>query len=142
MKLLFALFAAALLPGAAHAATHPAYLHALSDLRHARALIEQRGAENGHMFHDEEVAVQEIDKAINEIKAASIDDGKNLNDHPPIDAHLDRKGKLHEALELLKKTHNDLSREEDYHDARGLKDRALKHVSEAWHATERAIQQS
>jgi hypothetical protein len=142
MKLLFALFAAALLPAAAHAGEHPAYLHALSDLRHARALIESRGADNGKMFRDEELAVGEIDAAIREIKAAAIDDGKNLEDHPPIDVALDRKGKLHKALELLRKTHGDLSREEDNKEVRGLRDRALKHVGEAWHATERAIQQS
>jgi hypothetical protein len=141
MKLLLALFAAVLLPAAAQAREHPAYLHALSDLRHARALIESRGADNRKMFRDEEVAIHEIDEAIREIRAASIDDHKNLNDHPAIDMHLDRQGKLHKAEELLHKTHEDLNREEDNPEVRGLKGRALRHVAEAWHATQRAINQ-
>ena len=30
-------------------------------------------------------AINEIDKAIGELKAAAIDDGKNVNDHPGAD---------------------------------------------------------
>jgi hypothetical protein len=142
MKLFVALLAAALVPAAAHAGEHPAYLHALSDLRHARALIESRGANNGKMYRDEDVAIHEIDEAIREIKAASIDDGKNLADHPAIDTALDRKGKLHRAEELLHKTHEDVNREEDNAEVRGLKNRALVHIREAWHATQRAINQA
>ena len=64
---------------------HPAYLHALTDLRHARAHLENL-APTHHMDKEEEHAIDEIDKAIEEIKRAAIDDGKNLNDHPPVDA--------------------------------------------------------
>ena len=35
----------------------------------------------------EQRAIQEIDQAIQDIKRASIDDGKNLNDHPPVDGY-------------------------------------------------------
>lgn len=34
---------------------------------------------------DEAVAVTQIDEAIEEIKKASIDDGKDLADHPQVD---------------------------------------------------------
>jgi hypothetical protein len=137
--LLFALATALVAPTAARAGEHPAYLHALTDLRHARAHIEQRGAKNFRMLEDEEIAVREIDAAIREIKAAAIDDGKNLEDHPPVDLRLDRAGKLRRAEELLHKTHEDLAREEDNAEVRGLRNRALQHVAEAWHATQRAI---
>ena len=79
---------------------HPAYLHALTDLRHARAHLENL-APTYHMDKEEEHAINEIDKAIDEIKRAAIDDGKNLNDHPPVDARMDRAGRFHRAMELL-----------------------------------------
>jgi hypothetical protein len=142
-SLMVALAASLLLPAAAQAkGVHPAYLHALTDLRHARAQIESRGANSGKMFKDEEVAIHEIDEAIREIKAASIDDGRNLDDHPPVDLKTDRAGKLHRAEELLHKTHDDVAHEEDNAEIRGLRDRALRHIAEAWHATQRAIQAS
>src|SRR5208282_5996186 len=70
-------------------AHHPHYLHALSDLRHARALLD-RLAMNEDRDEMEQRAIERIDEAIHEIKRASIDDGKNLEDHPPIDVHLKR----------------------------------------------------
>src|SRR6202142_3338641 len=88
---------------------HPAYLHALTDLRHARAHLGQFAATE-HMDREEQHAIDEIDKAIGEIKRAAIDDGKNLEDHPPADAHMDRRGRFHRALELLDKAHNDIAR--------------------------------
>jgi len=78
-------------------AHHPAYLHALSDLRSARWLIEHRPGDAAQMA-DEAEAVRQIDAAINDIKQAAIDDGKNLADHPPVDARLDQRGRIHEAL--------------------------------------------
>ncbi len=109
---------------------HPAYLHALTDLRHARAHLENL-APTHHMDKEEERAIEEIDRAIDEIKRAAIDDGKNLNDHPPVDARLDRAGRFHRAMELLDKAHNDIAREEDEPAARGLRNRALHHIDEA-----------
>ena len=104
---------------------HPAYLHALTDLRHARAHLENL-APTHHMDKEEQHAIDEIDKAIEEIKHAAIDDGKNLNDHPPVDARMDRAGRFHRAMELLDKAHNDIAREEDDPRVRGLRDRAAR----------------
>src|SRR5215472_7941016 len=80
------LVACADLPG-----KHPYYLHALSDLRAARWMLE------------------------------------------------DRPGRLHKALELLRKTKADVAREEDDPAVRGLRDRAVGHIDGAIHATEHAI---
>src|SRR5437763_1743950 len=56
---------------------HPAYLHALTDLRHARAFLARPA---GAMVKwDEKRAIHEIDEAIREIKSAAIDDGKSLD---------------------------------------------------------------
>jgi hypothetical protein len=51
---------------------HPAYLHALTDLRHARAHLEHD--DGGQLRHEEQEAINQIDAAIAEIKKASIDD--------------------------------------------------------------------
>jgi len=120
---------------------HPAYLHALTDLRHARAHLENL-APTHHMDKEEEHAMDEIDKAIGEIKQASIDDGKNLNDHPPVDARMDRAGRYHRALELLDKAHNDIAREEDDPSVRGLRDRAIHHIDEAHRIVDHLIVQA
>ena len=45
----------------------------------------------------------------------------------------------HQALELLRKVHGDVAREEDDPFTRGLRDRAIMHIDEATHATEHAI---
>ena len=117
---------------------HPYYLHALSDLRAARWLLEHRPGDAA-VSGQEDVAIEEIDKAIGEIKRASIDDGKDIHDHPPVQGVNDRPGRLHKAAELLHKVHDDVAREEDDPFTRGLRDRAVMHIDEALHHTEHAI---
>src|ERR1700729_114231 len=80
------------LPFAANAdlpGKHPAYLHALSDLRAARWMLEHRPGDAAVSAH-EDVAISEIDAAIGEIKHAAIDDGKDIHDHPPVQGADDR----------------------------------------------------
>jgi hypothetical protein len=131
--LLLPLFANADLPG-----KHPYYLHALSDLRAARWMLEHRPGDAA-VSANEDTAIAEIDAAIGEIKRAAIDDGKNVSDHPNVDVPADRPGHLHKALELLRKVHSDVAREEDDPATKGLRDRAVGHIDAAVHATERAI---
>jgi hypothetical protein len=119
---------------------HPAYLHALTDLRAATSHLER--PDRGELREQERAAIREIDAAISEIKRASIDDGKDLRDHPPVDARLDWPGRLHRAVELLNKTHNDIAREEDNRFAQGLQQRALRHIDEARMHVEEAIEVS
>ena len=129
------------LPFAANAdmpGKHPAYLHALSDLRTARWMLEHRPGDAAVSGH-EDMAIMEIDKAIGEIKHAAIDDGKDIHDHPSMDVAPDRPGRLHKALELLRKVHSDVAREEDDPATRGLRDRAVGHIDAAIHQTERTI---
>ncbi len=122
----------------APAREHPAYLHALSDLRQARALLQR--PDGGELREQEKKAIREIDDAISEIKKAAIDDGKNLNDHPPADARMDWAGRLHRAVELLDKARRDVSEEEDNQFAQGLQQRAVQHIDKAHHHVEEAIQ--
>lgn len=117
---------------------HPAYLHALSDLRTARWMLEHRPGDAAVSAHESE-AIGEIDHAIAEIRRAAIDDGKNIHEHPAADMPNDYRGRLHKAADLLRKTRADTAREEDNPSARGLRNRALGHIDAALHATEGAI---
>lgn len=117
---------------------HPYYLHALSDLRAARWLVEHRPGDAA-VSGQEDVAVGEIDAAIGEIRHAAIDDGKDIHDHEQLDAPADHPGRLHKALEVLRKVHSDVAREEDDPQTRGLRNRAVGHIDGAIHATEHAI---
>lgn len=120
---------------------HPAYLHALSDLRDARAHLD-RLTPSDRLDNEEEHAIREIDAAINEIKRAAIDDGKDLQDHPPIDARLGKKGRYHKALELLDRAHHDIAEREDDQFAHGLRHRALEHIDAAHSIVDRLIIQA
>ena len=117
---------------------HPAYLHALTDLRAARWNLEHRPGDAA-VSAQEDVAIVETDRAIHEAKVAAIEDGKNIEDHPPEDAHLDRPGRLHHALDLLRKAKDDVAREEDNPETRNLRNRIVEHVDLALEATRRAI---
>jgi hypothetical protein len=117
---------------------HPFYLHALSDLRTARWMLEHRPGDRA-VTADEDVAITEITHAIEEIKRAAIDDGKDIRDHVSLDLPPERAGRLHQALDLLRKVHSDVAREEDDPYTRGLRNRAVEHIDNAIRATEQAM---
>jgi hypothetical protein len=117
---------------------HPAYLHALSDLRFARANLEKKGGDP-QMKWDESTAVAAIDRAIADIKQAAIDDGKDLSDHPPVDAKENRAGRLHKALSALEKSRHDIHEQEDNSFANGLRDRAVAELDSAINFTKQGI---
>ena len=119
------------LPGA-----HPAYLHALSDLRSARWFLYHQPGDS-KVFADEDVGIREIDAAIGELKRAAIDDGKSIDDHPSVDVH-EHGSRLLKAMESLRKTHTDVNQEEDNPQLRGLKQRILQHIDQATEAADRA----
>jgi hypothetical protein len=136
--------AAAATPAAKQAAPpakHPYYLHALADLRDARAHLQKQGGDK-QMQWDEKAAIVEIDHAIQEIKKAAIDDGKNVDDHVAIDIHQARAGRLHAALDDLKQARNDVDKEEDNAFANGLKARALHAIDEAIRLAEAGIKEA
>jgi hypothetical protein len=118
---------------------HPYYLHALSDLRNARANLERKGGDR-QMKWDEHDAIVAIDRAIHDLREASVDDGKNLEDHPPVDAHEPRTGRLHKALAALRSAREDAAKEEDNAFANGLRARALHDIDEAIHFTDAGVE--
>lgn len=116
---------------------HPAYLHALTDLRAARAHLDHH--DGGELRHEEKEAIHAINDAIAEIKKAAVEDGKDIDEHPHEDAGLDHIGRLHRAKELLQKAHEDISHEEDNSFAQGLQQRAFGHIDRAIHQVDEAI---
>ena len=116
---------------------HPGYLHALSDLRAARWMINHRPG-NWRTTADEDAAVRKIEDAIREIKKASIDDGKDIQDHAMADEINDHAGRLQKAIEWLRRARADISQYEDNVFASGLRRRAFSNIDEAIHLTDRA----
>jgi len=108
---------------------HPHYTKALTDLRLARALLmvpDDTGAKKFSATAD-----NDIDQALAEIKHAAIDDGKSLDDHPPIDANVSHRDRLHEVQALIESASRDLNAEEDDKKALGWRAKAIKDVADA-----------
>jgi hypothetical protein len=109
-------------------AQEPHYLKALADLRTARDYINfDRRAEYGDQRRH---AVDEINKAIAEIKHAAWDDGKNTRFAPPSGV-TDPWYPLHQAQEALNQARANVQPGVDRPENNGLRDRALLHINEA-----------
>jgi hypothetical protein len=121
-------------------AAHPQYLSAISDLRYARALLYRPDWRD--VMRDQRAAVDEIDHAINEAKRAAIDDGKNIDNHPPIDRGLGWEGRFRKAMELLDSASRDLSFEEDNRNAAAWRGAAMRNVQNAKDYVARAMRAS
>lgn len=116
---------------------HPRYIHARSDLR--VALLMLRVQDEPNVMHRVHQADWEIDQAIREIDHAAVIDRKDVYDNPPIDRGLDRRGRIHKALELVQAARNDIGREEDNPSAIGWRDAAYRHIDRAIDELHRAI---
>jgi hypothetical protein len=121
-------------------AIHPRYLSALSDLRYARALLWRSDFRD--VMRDQRAAIDEIDHAIAEAKRAAIDDGKNIDDHPPVDTRIGWEGRFRKALELLDAARSDLSFVETNMAAMPWRDAARANVERAHGLVERAMRDS
>jgi hypothetical protein len=119
---------------------HPRYLKALSDLRYTRALLWR--PDFREVMRDQRAAIEEIDLAIGEAKRAAIDDGKNIDDHPPVDTRLGWEGRFRKAMELLNSTMGDLSFAETNMAAMPWRDAARVHVERARGLVEKAMRDS
>jgi hypothetical protein len=119
---------------------HPAYLHAISDLRYARALLFR--PDWGPVMRDQRAAVDEIDHAIGEAKRAAIDDGRSPDDHPPIDRRLGWEGLFRQSLDLLNSAERDLSTAETNGAAAGWRNTALANVRNAKAFVDKAMRDS
>ncbi len=120
-----------------HQGSHPAELHALTDLRLARAYLNRR--DEGNVEYDDAQAIRAIDAAIADARTAAYDDGKNLADHPAEDAGLSHRDRLHRALALLARARRDLSGPEADRWARGDLSAARADAGRAYAFVQQAI---
>jgi hypothetical protein len=117
---------------------HPAYLHAMEDLRAARAHLA-RPTDNANTAWNEHVAIDEIDVALKDIREAAYEDGKDPDTVTGVDVRMDWSGRLHRSLELLRKARQDCEHFEANPEARGLQDGAVLHIEKAIHFVEEGI---
>lgn len=123
--------------GVAHA-QEPHYLQALSELRTARDYIQ---SDHRHDFeHERHHAVDEINKAIDEIKHAAWDDGKNTKWAPPTQPDTDPWHPMREGVRWIDAARGHVMDGFDRPDNRGLRDRAVEHIDDARHALWEVIQ--
>jgi hypothetical protein len=127
-------------PPSAQRGPHPRYLNAISDLRYARALLFR--PDWRPVMRDQQAAVAEIDRAIGEARRAAIDDGRNPDDHPPIDRGLGWEGRFRKAMELLNSAEGDLSFVESNGAAAPWRNAALANVRNAKTFVGRAMRDS
>jgi hypothetical protein len=129
MSLICALAAVAVFATAtpARAQQEPHYLQALTELRTARDYfsydIGKYGPERHHI-------VVEINKAIDEIKRAAWDDGKNTKFAGPGQA-ANGWAPMHYGFNALKAARNHVVQGVDTPQNTGLRERALQHIDQA-----------
>jgi hypothetical protein len=133
--LLLSLFTGALIlhPQGAQAQApgpHPEYIYALQDLRLARAYLNDGWGWEAVRQQDSQ-AVQQIDAAIHDIKAAAIDDGRGIGDHPALEPNLGWHDRFGHAEDRLKRAHDDIARAQAMNENVDLRNRALRHIDAA-----------
>jgi len=123
----------------AKAQQEPHYLLALSDLRTARDFIQSdnRPGMDDLRHH----AKEEINKALNEIKQAAWDDGKNTNFAPPEGGGAPW-APMHDAKRYIRSARGHVEGGVDSAVNNGLRERALRHIDEAEKAVDRIIEMS
>ena len=117
-------------------AQRPHYLHALSNLREARELL-QTDTRPGFIGARDR-AIEEIERAIREVSEAVRDEGRNPHRTPPA-AGGDPNRPMRSALSLLDVARSDIAAGTDESGHRGLQMRALRHIDEARHTLEHAM---
>jgi len=119
---------------------HPRYLSAIANLRYARALLWRPDFRD--VMRDQRAAIDEIDHAIAEAKRAAIDDGKNIDDHPPVDTRGGWEGRFRKAMEILDAAQSDLSFAEANRGAEPWRDAARANVERARALVAKAMRDS
>ena len=107
----------------------PRYLHAIADLRTARALLFRPDWRD--VMRNQRAAVEEIDRAIGAAREAAIDDGRNPNAPMPVDARMGWGDRFRRAMELLNAAERDLSYGVDNRAAAGWRANALANIANA-----------
>ncbi len=118
-------------------AQRPAYLHALSDLREARAALQS--ASNPAFAGVRDRALSEIADAIRELDAAVSAEGRNPHQTPPPAYAGSDDRPMRQALVLLNKARGDVAAGTDDTGHQGLQRRALGHIENALDILNRSL---
>jgi hypothetical protein len=113
-------------------AQFPAYLHAISDLRSARAYLQMDNRPNQAAARD--YAIKEISRAIDDMKKAAVEDAKNPWRTPPPQSGGSPSLPVHSAVKLLKEARHDAESGRDAPENVGLQLRSLEHIDKALQA--------
>jgi hypothetical protein len=117
-------------------AQRPHYLHALSNLREARELLQSDSRPGFIGARDR--AIEEIERAMQAVREAVHEEGRNPHHTPPASGG-DPSRPMRSALNLLNEAYQDIASGTDETGHRGLQMRALRHVDEARHTLEHAM---
>jgi hypothetical protein len=117
----------------------PNYALAIADLRVARTILDRES--EYAIVRDQYRALEAIDRAVLELKNASIDSGQPIEAPPSLDPSLDYGGRLGRARELVLAADHELSFREDIREARVSRDNARHYVDDAQDAITRAIRE-
>lgn len=115
---------------------HPQYLRARTDLRTAQLLL--RGSRDPNVARHLRGADREIDQAVAEIDRAAVIDRRHIEDHPPVDRGIDRRGRFRRAMALLASARADLTHAEDRPRAAAWRNAAYRHIDAAMDQLRRA----
>jgi len=118
-----------LVPATPASAQGPKYLHALSDLRSARAYLQMDTRPD--LANPVDHAIKEIDKAINEMKKAAERDGKDIWVTPPPQSGGNPAAPFHNAIRLLREARADVETGVDLPENNGLREWSIKHIDDA-----------
>jgi hypothetical protein len=118
-----------LLPAAPANAQHPAYLHALSDLRTARGYLQMpaRSETKDACKH----ANKEVSRAIDDIAKAVRDYGRDPDVTPPPQGAGSANWPIHSAIRLMKEARADVEHGIDLPENHGLREHSLEHIDKA-----------
>jgi len=118
-------------------AQRPPYLHALADLREARAQLLTVRSPGFASVRDH--ALAEIAEAIREVDAAVENEGRNPYQTPPAGTGGVDDRPMRQAVVLLNKARGDIAAGTDDTGHRGLQMRALRHVDAALDILQHAL---
>jgi hypothetical protein len=130
MVLLGGMLVGVVVPAAADVpGPHPAYLHAMSDLRFARALLavpEEYGA-----IPAQRRAIERIDHALGDLRHAAYADEMPAYEMPAVDVNRPRIDRVREATRALDRARADIDRFESNGFADGWRDAARRDIDAA-----------
>jgi hypothetical protein len=123
--------------GSDQSPSHPHYDAAIYDLRSARAILDHEAEYTAIAAQYD--AIQDIDRAVLEMKHAAVDTAEEVE--PPLGpaANLDYPGRLHRARDLVVAARFELRFKEDNPNAVEYRDRARHEVDGVLDAIDRTI---